>query len=694
MVEIKNTQMIRDALGSPIPQKWVEESQTFIASTVDGSVADLDFSKTKMIRDRLGSPIPQKWDNDAGKFVPSAGGVDGEVTIESIPGLQTELNETAVKLAETAIIKADKEYVDIKVNAMTNGAPKLVVQTAAELPSTVVSGDERLALVLGDGHKYFHNGTAWVDAGIYQAVSLGAGAVAPKNTTFITQGKNLINPEELLANTRLLGTGAADTRAGFYTTPYLEIGALQTHLTQSLSLIINFYSTKDVAGFISGQGNVTAYNAPRTIEIPAGAKYFRTGLSLQSYIKDYQVEYGTVFTGYEPPKNVVKNLGLPAKSVSEVNLSDNLRKNIKKTPILTLNDAWIAWVSGEKFPLALYSDSATDGVGTTDWVANVLGADSPNINAYPKLLENRIRAMTGNSLLRIYNAGFSGKTAKWGVENFEAAFGGSSVYNDAKMIGLGFGINDRIIYSTVKAYRDGFKADMIALINKCYDKNIQPFLLTTQAILSPDVRTTDLAAYPLRNAQQIATVANEVKKELAKEYSLELIDVNKFTEDFLLYSQVSMATIIADKLHFGDVGHKYEADVLFAKIVPYTNFVKERTKLDYSSQRIFKGVPEEWVTNPPTFTGEFKTRVNTTLKGNTNDLLIYSIYVFIDAKRKMTLKAYKNDASTLTYVKVNGVVAQLDALEKTIGDLDLGLYHLEVWTGLHGTADFKGFIIE
>lgn len=102
MAEIKNTEMIRDALGSPIPQKWDEESQTFIASTVDGSEANVDFSKKKMIRDRLGSPIPQKWDNDAGKFVPSAGGVDGEVTIESIPGLQTELNEVTVKLADKA----------------------------------------------------------------------------------------------------------------------------------------------------------------------------------------------------------------------------------------------------------------------------------------------------------------------------------------------------------------------------------------------------------------------------------------------------------------------------------------------------------------------------------------------------------------------------------------------------------------
>ncbi|WP_188074692.1 hypothetical protein [Planococcus sp. ANT_H30] len=47
MAEIKNTQLIRDALGSPVLQYWDETSQTYIVITLDGSIADVDFKKTK-----------------------------------------------------------------------------------------------------------------------------------------------------------------------------------------------------------------------------------------------------------------------------------------------------------------------------------------------------------------------------------------------------------------------------------------------------------------------------------------------------------------------------------------------------------------------------------------------------------------------------------------------------------------------
>lgn len=509
-------------------------------------------------------------------------------------------------------------------------------------------------------------------------------------TTFMYHGKNYFDSSNLFKD-KTIGnlSGNMTDRVGASASDYIEVLPGEV-MTQNYSFVIAFYD--EHKAFISGLANLGAWNVARTFTTPSNATLMRTAVFESQWANSYQIEKGTTSTPYEPYKTYVKNLNLQEDVITD--LSQEIQGELSKKLMYTLNDAWVAWRNGEKFPIAFYSDSTTDGVGTTGWVGNTLGADSINAKAYPKLLENKLRSMTGNNVLRIYNAGFSGKTADWGLANFDAEFTGTSVYKDVKMIGIGFGVNDRVIYNTEKAYRIGFKEDIIAIIEKCFLNNIQPFLMTTQAIISPGVRTTDAATYPMRDAQRIATIANEVKMELAKDYGLEIINVSKFTEEFLLYSQIPSATIIADKLHFGDVGHEYEAGLMFAHVVPYTNFVKERTKLDYSSQRIFKGVPEDWVTNPTTFTGEFKTFVNTTLKGNTNDLLIYSTYVFVDAKRKMTLKAYKNDAATLTYIKVNGVVTQLDALEKTIGNLDLGLHHLEVWTGAHGTADFKGFIIE
>ena len=89
----------------------------------------------------------------------------------------------------------------------------------------------------------------------------------------------------------------------------------------------------------------------------------------------------------------------------------------------------------------------------------------------------------------IYNAGFAGQTLSWGYENIEKAFGDNSDYKDTKMVGIGFGINDRLDYKSYKQYRENFKKNLIDTIKWFKDKGIQPFLLTSQAIISPGVKT-------------------------------------------------------------------------------------------------------------------------------------------------------------------------------------------------------------
>ena len=96
--------------------------------------------------------------------------------------------------------------------------------------------------------------------------------------------------------------------------------------------------------------------------------------------------------------------------------------------------------------------------------------------------------------------------------------GATTGYSDVKMVGIGFGINDRLTYKTIKAFREGFKANIKGMIEWFYEHNIQPFLLTTQALVSPDIETQYITSFPLRNAMNIETVANEVKRELAIEY--------------------------------------------------------------------------------------------------------------------------------------------------------------------------------
>ncbi|MBP1989186.1 SGNH/GDSL hydrolase family protein [Paenibacillus eucommiae] len=374
------------------------------------------------------------------------------------------------------------------------------------------------------------------------------------------------------------------------------------------------------------------------------------------------------------------------------NQKNDSNKALIPQKICAFNDAWTQWLQGSKFPIAFFGDSTVDGVNTTGWVANTIGMDSTSPNTFSKNLEELLREATQNSILRIYNSGFSGTNASWAVTILEEQFGGGSAYQDAQMIGIGFGINDRLLYPNEKAYRDGFKGSIEKIINWCYSKNIQPFLLTTQAIVEPGANTEYAADYPMRTSEHIACIANEVKKELAEAYGLQIIDMNEYTERFLQYSSISAQRIISDRLHFGDIGHRYEAGVLFSCLSPRTIVVDGYTKIDYSSQKIKNSVPDDWLSMPEVLTDSFKVYVDCA-KADSTDMMIMSAWVFLNAKRKLTLKAYKT-ISPDTYVKLNGVIKSLIGAETVIDHLDQGLYFLQVFTGASSKADFKGFILE
>lgn len=99
--------------------------------------------------------------------------VDGTSHVTLKERLDVEHQDLTGKLAETvqSVSSSTEQLNDmrIQVDSVTSGTPKIIVQSISELPSTVT--DEKLALVLDDGHKYYHNGSTWVDGGLYQAIA-------------------------------------------------------------------------------------------------------------------------------------------------------------------------------------------------------------------------------------------------------------------------------------------------------------------------------------------------------------------------------------------------------------------------------------------------------------------------------------------------------------------------------------------
>lgn len=506
--------------------------------------------------------------------------------------------------------------------------------------------------------------------------SLQNKSVKPNKIESFRHGKNFFNKDEVLT-----GYYAAATSGKLATNAKYSVSREPIDIEPNTQYTRNYL---DQIAFFDENGSYVSgvsYNDPKTFTTPGNARTMLPSIPI-TQLETFQIELGDTETTFEKFHYTFKYLK-----------ADNSEKTNNYERIYSMNDAWAAWMNNEKFPIAFYGDSTFDGVNTTGWVANTLGVDSTSPNTFSKKLEEKLRLETGNNILRIYNAGFSGQKALWASKNMDNEFGPGTAYEDVKMIGLGFGINDRLDYSNVKEYRAGFRKAIIDMIKWCFSKRIQPFLLTTQAAISPGVGEPYETDYPMRTAQHIETVANEVKRDLANEYQLELIDVNLFTEKFLLYSSHSAKAIIADKLHFSNLGHNYEMGLFFAFFNPFTLFVDKYKQIDYMSQSLVKGIPENLLTMPETITDKFKVFANYT-KGNTADTLILKTHIFIDTNKKMTLKAYKTDQSSLTYVKVNGVTTTLNTLEKSITQLDLGLHTLEVWTGISNKVDFKGFILE
>ena len=345
--------------------------------------------------------------------------------------------------------------------------------------------------------------------------------------------------------------------------------------------------------------------------------------------------------------------------------------------ICTFLDAYVAWCNGEAFPVAFYGDSTFQGVNTS-------GAG----HTFCDHLQAMLREECGANAV-IHNAGISGWKLSQALEYFDAKFGDDGTYADSRMVGLGYGINDRLDYTTYSDYKKGVYAKLETLIRKCIDRGIQPFLVTSQATTECGVSDDYAAQYPLRDSNSINLCANGAKKELAEKYGIPLVDLNRATEQYLLHSAVPVNTIISDRLHFGDTGHAFEAGFLFSQIVPRVVQIDGRTEhvLSYASQNLRSAVPE----NRLSYGGRLKLFASYT-RTSAEDVKIFDAYVYV-ADHPAALRAYRSTADATSYVKIDGMSCGMAAAGISLGTIDVGLHHLEAYSGTGTLVDFAGFTI-
>lgn len=434
--------------------------------------------------------------------------------------------------------------------------------------------------------------------------------------------------------------------------------------------LINYYATEPVYIFV---------RSPRLIwdvsTIKTGEKY--KIFHGQWGVYGYKTAGEILFTDWD-------NGGELSSTIFAIQANYDNRQIIKyqkRERIYALQDAYRQWLYGEKFPICVIGDSTTDGDTTTGATPNVIGTDHVDPNTYTTKLQGYLREALNNNVLRIYNAGFSGRSVSWALENIDGILFDNEYYSDSKIAIISHGINDYVNnYNRERWYRD----HLSQLVEILYDHGIQPVIMTTQAGMENHGRFGWM--------QQ--SIADKVSIEVANKYNLEIMDKNVYTSLFNIYSSLSISSIIPDGCHYGDAGHLFVAGMMFADLVPFTvwafdgetilGFADERlrTELEYSSEVNYRWKDVKVITP----SNGFKLEARCSKSAET---VLMDFWVYVIGKKQKTLISYCTTPNTQRVI-VDGNLTSISTSQQTIGNLEMGLHHIVVKALASDSVNYLG----
>lgn len=249
----------------------------------------------------------------------------------------------------------------------------------------------------------------------------------------------------------------------------------------------------------------------------------------------------------------------------------NIDKLVSAQSTITLDQLKID-LQTKRTVFVTLGDSTTDGFRTTEYSGNVLESLVDKPNSYTEILNKIVNSQKGYSFdHKFYNRGFSGKTINWLRQNLDAVLSPINETIDYAFITMG--INDMVYdASKIKSFRD----DHINIINRLLAKGIKPVLMSTQAEFENHKRF----------GSKINAIADNIKKDLAKELGLPFIDYNAGTSNILNHSEYKLKDLIPDMCHFGDLGHQKGAEFLASQLIPQTVFVSGVSKIGYQNNKV------------------------------------------------------------------------------------------------------------
>nr|DAO26396.1 MAG TPA: hypothetical protein [Caudoviricetes sp.] len=317
-------------------------------------------------------------------------------------------------------------------------------------------------------------------------------------------------------------------------------------------------------------------------------------------------------------------------------------------------------------------DSTTDGYRTSGYSGNVLESLTPKPKTYTEILNGIVNDQKGYGFNhKFYNRGFSGKTIAWLKDNLDAVLAPITEKIDYAIISMG--INDSVYQ---KANIQPFEENHIDIVKRLKSKGIKPILMSTQA---------QFENYN-RFGSKINSIADTLKRDLAKELGIPFIDYNAGTRNILNDSEYSVKALIPDMCHFGDLGHQKSAEFLASQLIHRVEEVVAGDKIGYQNNRVVSDLNySDYLSDVEKEVKFLPSKVDGfDLEGHFNGAQKTMFEVLVYVNKPVVVKYFGENVS----VSSNG--ANLDDGAR----LDVGLYKISVKNTPNQPSSFRGLKFE
>jgi hypothetical protein len=168
------------------------------------------------------------------------------------------------------------EVLDSEVSALASGSPAGTYANLAALDAADPD-HAKIYITLDDGKWCYHNGSAFVAGGVYQATSPALDSINPKHTTFFDKpaSPNLFDNATITAGHYVgHGSGVLIANADYYTSDYIAVDAETAYWFNHIGFYAEYDSGKTfISGGIKGDGIQTLTTSATTAFIRFSGHY-------------------------------------------------------------------------------------------------------------------------------------------------------------------------------------------------------------------------------------------------------------------------------------------------------------------------------------------------------------------------------------------------------------------------------------